>query len=555
MRESLPLPAEEKDGEMTTKESALDVEKENQSSLDKPETRNDFAKYSAWAEKIDALVKVKRKTAYDKQEEKLKEREKEIMALGPAVLEQVLNSGNTNQIYALNSTLELLRLNYGTKRLCDFAQEFIVSHLSQFEEIIRDPQNLKLIPKCLVNVKQAIQFYDSQDENRVSDIKSEGIAMFERVFASLESRMREDEAGEIGQAYSKMFAPLIAGGSPEVAGRALKLVLDFFVSEKQGSQQAADSTISELVNSSSVDEVERYIHEDRSDDSLNSKVKSVLVKIIEGYSLNPEDLVRTWNETSTDRKIGKPYFAFGALYRDNLRNIRYLEQHSPGSAATLRDNFGIKNFGRYPSEVLLDQYKGISDDQTPYGIAIFPYSDHNGAFIDPKESFETLSTSIRGHHLLRVFEAGGKMEIARHLISLDKKYGTFNKISFAFIGGHANPDVIVFGDNKDDLSSRIYSKDLLGKGLQRTSGFFVSRPTIIISGCSTGVKEGIGQKLSKTFSAEVIAPDDKSAVSSITATYKDDRPTFRVGYDNAKAATFESGEKKRTGLGRFLFGK
>lgn len=538
----LPVPAEEGGGEIV-------------SDIKEAEKRDDF---SDWEAKIDSLVKLKQKIRFDKWEQKRQESEDEILSTDITVLEKELDSGEPDRISSLVSKLNLLLVHLGGKKLQEFSQEFVVSHLDQFEKILSNTKNFEVVPQCLNAINSGIDFYNSSDQESRDLLNTKKASLLERVFVAVEDQIQSDQTGEIPKAYSKLFAPLIASGSPDVAKRVSELVVNFSSSKETNSHEAADFVIDELVSRSSVDEIEKYIREGVSDDSLTGKVKSILTKIIDGYGLDPEDLVKAWNLNSSDRKkLNKVKVGMSYIYRENLRVLRSLEQKHPGSAAVLGEKFGIKNFGRYPPELLVDQFEGLSDIETPYGLAIFPYADHNGSFSNLDRELRDLFMQTRGHHRIRVIETGGKMGIARRLISLDKQYGSRNKISFALIAGHANPDSIHFGEGSN---TAIRAEDLLGRGFQQTSKFFDEKPTLIISGCRVGVIGGIAQKLSRTFGTEVIAPDDfSSGISSIKVTYENGRPSFKVKFSRATkgegATVFDEGEKKKSGLLGFLSGK
>ena len=103
------------------------------------------------------------------------------------------------------------------------------------------------------------------------------------------------------------------------------------------------------------------------------------------------------------------------------------------------------DFGRYPVDVLVEQYDTRDDQEKPYGIVVFPEDDHNGSFydeaIDPGNLYNSsLFLPVQGRILVpleninpfisdldSLKEKVGKMEVNNHttavlqLIELRKK--------------------------------------------------------------------------------------------------------------------------------------
>lgn len=203
-----------------------------------------------------------------------------------------------------------------------------------------------------------------------------------------------------------------------------------------------------------------------------------------------------------------------AIIARNLFAIRSLEQKNQGSVQRLYEEFGIRDFARYPEELLVSQDKNRNDASTPYGVVIYPRNDHNGAFYHPGP-LQELYQDLQGGYHTRIVEAKGKIDIARKLIELDRRYGAQHKISFAILGGHGTQDSIRFGDYSHHKTDKLFTEDLMGYGVRRTKHFFEENPTIILDSCSTGARAGIGQKLSQQIGARVIAPDQPCNTKSL----------------------------------------
>ncbi|MEI6863882.1 MAG: hypothetical protein WCK46_00710 [Candidatus Adlerbacteria bacterium] len=212
-------------------------------------------------------------------------------------------------------------------------------------------------------------------------------------------------------------------------------------------------------------------------------------------------------------------FRIGSL----IESCKELEEELPGSVKRLIKDYGIKEFYRYPSKVLIKQLQEEEIDQ-PYGVVVFPRSDHNGAFDMDVSQIGEVFEQTQGKHALKVFEIESTFQLGRDLVGLAKKYPN-NKISFAILGGHGAEDLIVFSKSK-----KLLQQDFEGPGHTRAGSFFVEDPSIILFSCSTGKEGGIAQKMSETFGARVIGPDIPTSPEAVSVTYQAEKPVFSVKY-------------------------
>ncbi len=98
-------------------------------------------------------------------------------------------------------------------------------------------------------------------------------------------------------------------------------------------------------------------------------------------------------------------------FRRNIFHVFELEEEEPGSVEYLMQNFNIRCFGRYPKELLLQQYRDREDSKSPYGLVIFPYSDSNGSFYEKVEvlqsfadQLDSISRDEKSSFNIRIFE-------------------------------------------------------------------------------------------------------------------------------------------------------
>lgn len=283
--------------------------------------------------------------------------------------------------------------------------------------------------------------------------------------------------------------------------------------------------------------IERGMH-DRKTPNTICYGGPILKNILKKYKLDPEDVLSSW----LSRKGEK------ALYpriRDNFFNIRELEDFQKGSTEFLYQNYGIRNFDRYPWDLLINQVKEHGNKEKPYGVIIGPTSDHNGAFSQLgnlvwHSLYEQLS---KAGYLLRVIECESKLELVKRLRILDRNYGDQQKISFSFICGHGSNDNIAFGQNF--YKNELRMEDLLDSRAIKTRKYLRNHPVLVLISCSTGAESGIGQELSKLMKARVVAPDSPTNVSRISVLGGGGMIDFDVEYiKEGSAKTYVAGQEE-----------
>ncbi len=248
-----------------------------------------------------------------------------------------------------------------------------------------------------------------------------------------------------------------------------------------------------------------------------------LREVIAKYGLDPDEIIDTWNGSYNE------YGPQPQIDR-NMEIVFDMEDQRPGITRVLYKEFGIRNFDRYPEAMLIAQYDEFDNTDKPYGVILQATHDWNGAFTsyDHLGTWAKLYEQIKDDYAFRVVEAKSKLEVAKRLITLDRKYGAQHKLAFAFIGGHGSKDSIMFGGQH--RRNMLLLEDLAGKGVQRTGGFFEEHPTIVLASCSTGAEGGIGQELSRRLGAKVIAPAVPASFKSVEAIITEDGIDFKVEY-------------------------
>ncbi len=220
-------------------------------------------------------------------------------------------------------------------------------------------------------------------------------------------------------------------------------------------------------------------------------------------------------------------------YESNLKALYLLKDLSADAPKALHDEFGITHFGRYPTEVLHRQYEE-RENQDPYGIVLFPYADHNGAFTGIPEVFARLQTELGGNGFrLRIIEAESKHGIGKRLLHLDRKYASGeggNQVEFAIIGGHGTKESILFGDGRGP-SQQIHMADLEGQGTTRGAAqIFRKGARVALMSCSTGMAGGIARKMKDRFGWTVLAPPKDVALKDISVRFHKGRVILDTEY-------------------------
>lgn len=286
------------------------------------------------------------------------------------------------------------------------------------------------------------------------------------------------------------------------------------------------------------------VHRDDEQRKEQKPYESLLRKMLSKYGFDPDDILGVWCEQKTDSRWPQ----IESMVKQNMEKVFEIEGEREGIAKLLYKEFGIRNFERYPKAILIAQYDEFDNLEKPYGVLIEATHDWNGAFSawSKKGVWDEMFEQIKDQYALRIAEARSKQEVARRLIKLNQKYGAHHKISFAFIGGHGSKNSIEFGG----MSRRniLFSEDLTGRGAHKVSNFFEPHPTIVLVSCSTGVEGGIGQELSKTLGAKVIAPSVPTNLEDIDAILSDDGIDFKVEYGKQGGGdireVYSSGERK-----------
>lgn len=246
------------------------------------------------------------------------------------------------------------------------------------------------------------------------------------------------------------------------------------------------------------------------------------------YGISVEDIRFAWELFPVDN--GGTNFN---NIQENINKMQELELSRPGIVKSLFVEFGIKEFHRYPNNVLIKQFD-TKDQDLPYGLVLFTNDDYNDAFDSNKKVIESMFEQTDDKILMRIAEFESRYSFLKNLAYFNDRYGEKNKIEYLLWGAHGWQASI--GD--------VSGVDLGGKGAKRTKDFFVEKPEIILASCSTGAEGCIGQKLSELYNSTVHAPAIPSNLGNVLVTFDQKNKThFKVDFKGGCERTYSQGNK------------
>jgi len=242
-----------------------------------------------------------------------------------------------------------------------------------------------------------------------------------------------------------------------------------------------------------------------------------------------EDVAKTWCSYEWEEektKIEGKNRLFEVVWR-NLKAIEEIKKvKGVEGVKTLYRDYGITHFGRYPAEILIKQ---LEETNEPYGIWLGPANDHNGAFCNDYKAVKGLYESAQKIGFgLKIIEARGKLSLARRLLTLDRKFGKENKISFGVISGHGEIGYVCLGK---DLKEIISVDDLAKDSAKRLRSVYGKKVPFFFNSCYGG---GGDRSIAKDYSAygdsETIGSDKSMGKVIIDLKVDDNDELYFEGY-------------------------
>lgn len=393
-------------------------------------------------------------------------------------------------------------------KLCALGAEALLDNQDAVFESLNNPSPLveEIVGKILSGM--VTYRYELRGSTQKTDQKIEVLS--NRFLPLIQKRieiLKKDPGtkSELFDHYANVLRPALLQDDKEKARAAQDVWCEAFLAGKN--------------QETSRDMVARYVY---TYDAKKRQKTGVLLNLVAHIGLDPEKFYDADKNRKSKAKEN---------YINNILAAQALESAVPGSVRKLAGEYGIQSFSRYPKELLLRQLEAEDDLETPYGIVLNPREDWNGGFYGDQKVFSVFSDSARDEKMnVRVFECESKIDAAKKLIRLNRKYGAGQRIQFAVVGGHGNRELLEFG--KEDRKT-LTQKDLEGNAMQELRGFFSEDATIVLNSCSTGDDFGLGEMLSRLVKIKVIAPDSPTSLRSLKVTSRGVvSAEYRKGVDN-----------------------
>lgn len=197
----------------------------------------------------------------------------------------------------------------------------------------------------------------------------------------------------------------------------------------------------------------------------------------EGKNYFSDDLIHIWVNGTNDEEVrgdNQFLYQFGQLIR--LLGV------DPSIPTTLRSDFGIMRVGRYPPEVLIEQF-GLADDrEVPYGLILSTRIDHNGSysFGAARELFQRMFSQAKKLGItLRFVEVGSEEEIEEMAYIFSQKYPP---AEFGIIISHASEKRIILDGHAGNIAS--IDSDL--HGFSPLESVIRSKGHVVFDSCEVG---------------------------------------------------------------------
>ncbi len=275
--------------------------------------------------------------------------------------------------------------------------------------------------------------------------------------------------------------------------------------------------------------------------------------------------VQAWRLTGYAREEKEYVPEIENFFRNNLDALVALEQKHPGCAKVLTNQFGLKDFARYPLEALVAQYEQRDKNDLPFGISVNVFEDWNGAFALSKKTYASVYDQVKGKSYLRFIEVENATGFPLLLMALNEKYGykpndppiakvTRHNISFMFVGAHGHkkgfnimaPRTEFRNQRTTDpladvtVDNLIPFEELNKKSENPLPLFFEDDPMVVLFSCSTGMENGFAASLARAIKGRVVGPDCPTAESKVTVEFSPGMrvPTISVEYSKGNPSMY-----------------
>lgn len=236
----------------------------------------------------------------------------------------------------------------------------------------------------------------------------------------------------------------------------------------------------------------------------------------------------------------------GTRLVDNLRVVQILEQQRPGIAKVLRNEFGIRNFFRYPPEVLIAQFdnRGVVMKR---GIVVTALDDHLGSMYkqSSKDIMLKLFNDLQDQSLagdkygIVIYEVEDSKDLVRKIAHA--RHMVPNKqFSFGFIKTHGSENAFNLSRHAyNNIHATLTSDDVMSSLGSSVAGAFEEGSSIIFESCSAA--KGMVPKAS-SLGLRVSGPEGRDSLRSISVSNSGGKLVVD-GEWHGKKATYLNGVK------------
>ncbi len=343
------------------------------------------------------------------------------------------------------------------------------------------------------------------------------------------------------QTYIKV---MFREGSVEQTDNAANLAVSIHKNEEQSKQNGGLDMLKSYFEQFSVinPEPQPYIMQFK--DPAYKHVTESLKKYIPHF----EDFLARTVESGYESKHFNFVENVGTRLVDNLRTVLDIERERPGICQVLRNEFGIRNFFRYPPEVLIAQYDNRNND-TKKGVIVAALADYNGALSQESSKkaisdlFEQLTDreSLGEEYGVLVYEIGDTRELIR-AIANGRRRSKNKKLSFGILMGHGSETTVELSSflrtkpNRETILSQTAIQAPIGNAVAES---FEKEASILFDSCSTG--NGIVQEASK-LGLRVSGPLRNTSLLSFSASKLEGRLDIEGNWESDKV-TYQGGVK------------
>ncbi len=240
---------------------------------------------------------------------------------------------------------------------------------------------------------------------------------------------------------------------------------------------------------------------------------------LKSHGLEPSDFLRI--DESSSQLAGAWIVSAPPALRiinilTNLRTIKELDQARTGSAQILRERFGIKVFGRYPTDMLQDQLNWIRQRRLtppPEYIAVFnPVSDHNGAFFRNPHIIAAYHSAKKEGVPFIVSEAGTPRGFLKQMA---RRRFEFGKMTACLIAGHGSEDTRQI---ELDIKENLEASGLRDKAVSHfLNELFQDQAKLVLQSCHVGAPNGFAHTVVGTFRQRAVTVYCTSSATSLSS--------------------------------------